>query len=310
MLQRHPSRARSTFISPCLNQPVKPVHPEPQALEGGGPAAGPGWRCESCRAPLPEQRCQSPLPRRLLRQVGLPGCGQRGDVFSPQTLPSLITRLLNVTPGRWKAPRCDHRHPGPSGAGNTGSSIPGMQTLGVRKKQSSFSFLFLALTPQMCVFRGRGAALSRFCLQALLAVRQTPEISSHHMTPGSGALQNCWFPSPSAKFRVTAQGGRPRNNIRGGTGTARPGLCFPSAPRSPRGRGEKEKQAAGPKTSIEGQSRKLAWPERVKCDNRLSPRSQSCARACQKAQPPRSGSGEAVASSSAAVTPSGGNSLA
>lgn len=34
------------------------------------------------------------------------------------------------------------------------------------------------------------------------------------------------------------------------------------------------------------------------------------AKACQKAQPPRSGSGEAVASSSAAVTPSDGNSLA
>lgn len=130
------------FISPCLNQPVKPSRPEARALEGGGLAAGLRWRCESCRAPLPEQSCQSPLPRRLLRQV-VPSGG--GVMFSPrQTLLLLITRLLNVTPVRWKAPRCDRRHPGLSRAGNTGSSIPGMQTLGVRKNNPvlvSYSWL-------------------------------------------------------------------------------------------------------------------------------------------------------------------------
>lgn len=37
MLQPHP--LHRTFIPPCLNQPVKPIHPDPQALEGGGLAA-------------------------------------------------------------------------------------------------------------------------------------------------------------------------------------------------------------------------------------------------------------------------------
>lgn len=144
-----------------------------------------------------------------------------------------------------------------------------MQTLRARKKQPRFPFLFLALTPQTPLCRGRGAALSRFCLQALLAGRQTPEILSRHVTRGSGALQNRWFPSPSAKSRITAQGGRPRHNIRCGAGAARHRLHSPSAPHSPRGRAEKEKQAAGPETSIEGQSRKFCWPGRVKFNNRL-----------------------------------------
>lgn len=160
MLQPHPSRARRTFISPCLNQALQPSRAEARALEGGGLAAGLRWRCESCRAPLPEQRCQNPLPRRLLRQVVPSGCGRWGDVFFPppnspfanhapaerDSCPVESTALPSQAPRAqrsWK-----HGFINPRNA-NTRS----------QKKQSSFSFLFLALTPKMCVFRGRGAAL-------------------------------------------------------------------------------------------------------------------------------------------------------
>lgn len=155
-LQPHPVRVCRTFISRCLNQPVKPIHASTSILQGAGLAA------RRCRAPLPEQHGQIPLC------AGSSSLAvRRGVTFPPKKpLPLLITRLLNVTPVHGKGP-----------AGFTGSRGSAELETRVHPSQECKHlesgktirvwFLFLALPPSS---GGGGCAL------------QTETQKSHPMT--------------------------------------------------------------------------------------------------------------------------------
>lgn len=130
---------------------------------------------------LPGSSPRTSPPRRLLRQLVPPAPGGTFFWFTPlKTPPLLLTRRWNAS-GRTRChhtPRsCKHELLQPRNA-----NIPSP------KKQPGFSLLFLALTPHR-LRAGGGRLLSpELCLWMFLAGRQTPEISSHPVTQGCGAL--------------------------------------------------------------------------------------------------------------------------